>query len=166
MKLCHGLCCSLRSLAHKPRQNASRLKPMFEERHYRGAVVQQKKYRNVHAGVTVKACIQHATTTSNAGYTTFTKSTTGDYAHCIHGACAWKHEKVQNCGKRWAGIVLPWLQNKHDPVQFVQQAWLPNMLPEEPATVAKESWTQDTSCDALPSNIFTTRKKYWNMVKE
>ena len=29
MKLCHGLCCSLLSLAHKPRHDASRLKPML-----------------------------------------------------------------------------------------------------------------------------------------
>ena len=29
MKLCHGLCCSLRSLTHKPRHDASRLKRML-----------------------------------------------------------------------------------------------------------------------------------------
>ena len=44
MKLCHGLCCSLRSLTHKPRHDASRLKPMLGGRLWRNNYLSWRQF--------------------------------------------------------------------------------------------------------------------------
>jgi len=68
MKLCHGLCRSLRSLAHKPRHDASRLKPMLGGRtscairsaRLSGATVMNKIHLNAGLLVIVnKSMVKH-----------------------------------------------------------------------------------------------------------